>query len=188
MENSIIKDVMLASGLSVETVAEKINDIFGWGQKTVQSWFLRYVYEPRVTKNGVLMTQVTFHKGRGKKPMSDWDAVFTATDCPEAQRDEIKAVVEFIKEESAKAKADGQELTVEYYENLYTDAYNRRAELAQKMLEDAALKAEAKAAKKAKKKVSDMTAEEFEASLGLNEVAETVNSAEEDLMQALQNM
>lgn len=173
MDYSIVKDVMLASGLTVEGVIDKIKETLPWVN---EKWFISRVYEPVATAKSIPYTQVT---------AAQWDVIFDAIGASESARAEVKATIKALKATMVASKG---ELDAEGLEAAYAEVYNNRAELAQKYAEEAAQKAEAKAAKAAKKKVAEMSAEEFEASLGLNEVAESANSAEEDLMAALQNM
>ena len=121
MTNSVIKDVLMASGISLEAATATFHEAMGWEVTTASSnWFKNYVYEPEVTAKKILFTQVSNSK---------WDVIFKAFNVAEATQDQILAMSKCMK---GAMKAADHVLEKTELEAIYNDAYEHRVELAEK--------------------------------------------------------
>ena len=163
MTNSVIKDVLMASGISLEAATTTFCEAMDWVvDKSSSNWFKNYVYEPEVTDKKILFTQVSTSK---------WDVIFKAFNVAEATQDQILAMSKNMK---GAMKASDHVLEKAELEAIYNDAYEHRVELAEKeaqlKAEKAARDAEKKAQKEAAKIVSGgASLDALKAELGITE-------------------
>lgn len=142
MQNSVIKDVMMASGIGLEAAETALSEKLGDFVK--KSWFKDCIYEPIVTNGGTLrIAYVT---------QEQWAAIFETFDVAEASRQQVEAMLKYIKNTMSLERKKGHFLNKEELEALYEDAYEHRVALADTMIENRKKDAEAKAAKEAAKK------------------------------------
>ena len=172
MQNSVIKDVLMASGIGLEAATATFCGAMNWTvDKSSSNWFKNYVYEPEVTDKKILFTQVS----NGK-----WDVIFKAFNIAEASQDQILAMSKSMK---GAMKAADHVLDKAELEGIYNDAYEHRVELAEKEAQLRAEKAARDAEKKAKKEATKVAAdtatslEDLKAELGITDDVAPVEEA-----------
>ena len=134
MDRSVVKDIMIASGLTVDAVCEALNEKLGWGVDKIKPWFMTKIYEPKASKSGTSFTKIT---------KAQWDTVFDVINAPESARSEVRAMV---KELNGKDFSSAEEVA-SAYDVAYENRAQLAAELAAKEAELAAEKAKRVAAK-----------------------------------------
>ena len=151
MQNSVIKDVLMASGIGLEAAETALSEKLGDFVK--KGWFKNCIYEPIVTDKGNLRIACV--------KQSEWDAIFETFNVAVASQQQIEAMLKYIKNTMSLEKKKGHFLNKEELEALYEDAYEHRVALANTMIEnrkkDAEAKKNAKAAKEEAMKVTSET-------------------------------